>query len=349
MNVFCDYHHSGLLQSFILLFEHRFGGMVYRPIGRAWYDRGFWHVYPHPATVEQFLGIGGNTPDGSRRLNDVIDVGPPGVYKCFDIDSETSNRAITFEQFCAMKFDYIIATLPQHIEPFKKLVKLHQPQAKLIFQIGNSWTIEAGLAPNVMASAIINDVPPHINFVSYHQEFDTNIFRPQITTQNQIISSLINAYSHQPHFARDWQLFLALEKLMPDWRWQSFGGSGRDGVANGNKQVAQTIAGSRFVWHVKNGGDGYGHIIHNAYAMGVPPIVKISYYTGKMAGKLMVDGQTCINIDGLEPAAIVAKIKHFNESTRYEIMRQNVYNVFKSGVNFDADAKNIQNFLIKSH
>lgn len=348
MNIFCDFHHAGLLNSLIMLFERRLGGMIYRPIGTEWYKRGFWKVYDHPATVEQFLGIGGATPDGTPKLNEVIDQGPPGVYACHDIDSGYTNRGVTFEYFCKMPFDYVIASMPHHIEPFKRLVAEYKPTAKLIYQIGNAWTIEAGLAPNVMASAIINDVPPNINFISYHQEFDLDIFRPQPDTPNNVITCLINAYNTEPHFANDWWLFRETEAMTNGgWIWKSYGGQCRDGSRDGALEVAKAIAGSRFIWHVKNGGDGYGHIIHNAYAMGIPPIVKMSYYQGKLAGQLMVDGETCINIDDLCPRKIIDKIAYYNQPELYQRMRQNVYNVFKARVDFNQEQTQIEAFLGK--
>lgn len=321
------------------------GGMVYRPIGREWYNKNFWHVFEHPATVEQYLGIGGNTPDGSRKLNEVINYEPSGVYQCFDIDSEAFNRAVTLDYFQKMRFDFVIATIPTHIEPFKKLIAEYAPEAKLIYQIGNAWTIAAGEADNIMASAYIDNVPDRINFISYHQEFDLDIFRPQATTETNTIFSFINAYGHQAHFSSDWAMFKTLEKLMPDWDFKSFGGSCRDGALHGTKQVAEKISRARFVWHVKAGGDGYGHIIHNAFAMGIPPIVKMSYYRRKMAGDLMIDGATCINIDDLTPKQIIEKVTYYNDPDRYREMRQKAYAKFKEKVDFDAEEANLRQFL----
>lgn len=344
-NVFTDFHHASLLQSLILLFEKRLGGMIYRPIGRRWYDEGFWNVYQHPATVTQFLDINGATPDGTRPLNQIVDTGPPGVYQCHDIDSDMVNRAITLEYFEKMPFDFVLATIPSHIEPFKRLIAKYKPEAKLIFQIGNAWTTDAGTAPNVMASARIDNVPAEINFVEYHQEFDLDIFRPQTSKNERNILSFINVYDTQAHFQHDWRLFETLEKLLPEWQFASYGGQCRDGAMHGTKNLAKRMSEARFVWHVKAGGDGYGHVIHNAYAMGIPPIVKQSYYAGKLAGDLMEDGTTCINIDGLNPNQIITKIEHYNQNDRYETMRQNVYNVFKQKVDFDRDAENIKRFL----
>lgn len=343
--VLVDFHHASLLRSMILLFEQRLGGFAYRPIGLDWHRNGFWHVYDHPATVEQFLQVGGNSPDGTRKINEVAGESAPGVYLCHDIDSDTFNRAITFDEFIKTKFDYVIATIPQHVEPFKRLVRGHQPQAKFIYQIGNAWDIQADTSPNVMASAIVSNVPDGVNFITYHQEFDTSIFKPQQTSNQKLICSFMNVYNGQPHFEKDWLLFQRLETQMDDWVWRSYGGSCRDGAMHGTRALSAKMAECRFGWHVKNGGDGYGHVIHNLYAMGIPPIVKMQHYQNKLAGLLMEDGETCIAIDGLSESQIITKILHYNESERYETMRRNVYNRFSQIVDFDNEALNIAEFL----
>jgi hypothetical protein len=151
-NVFTDFHHASLLQSFILLFEKRLGGKVFRPIGTQWFDEGYWKVYDHPETVKQFLGINAATPDGTEPLNEVVGHIPmtenqrilspeDGIYLCHDIDSDTTNKAVTFNTFHQLPIDIVIATLPQHIEPFKKLAAEHWNKPKFIYQIGNQWEL----------------------------------------------------------------------------------------------------------------------------------------------------------------------------------------------------------------
>lgn len=353
MRVFTDFHHAGLLQSLILLFEKRLGGEVYRPIGTEWYKNGFWKVYDHPATVEQFLGIGGATPDGTPQLNDVQKIvgvgrgyGNAFVYHCKDIDSDETNKAITLQGFMALPFDIVIASLPYHIEPFKRLCEMHPSHPKLIYQIGNAWTVDAGLAPNVMASAIINDVPKDVNLITYHQEFDTEkIFTYTPPVESNKITSLINCFNTAGHFAQDWALFEKMHSLMPQFDFKSYGGQCRDGCMHGNKQVAQAIKDSRFIWHTKNGGDGYGHIVFNTGAVGRPMIVKRQYYAGKLGEALMIDGKTCIAIDGLNPQEIATKLSYYNDPERYQTMCQNVYTNFMQTVDFPNEAKTLKTFF----
>lgn len=359
MNVFTDFHHAGLLNSLIMLFEGRLGGAVYRPIGVDWSVNDYWAVYDHPATQAQFLGIGANTPDGTPPLNEVINKTGPFVYNCKDIESDTTNKAITFEGFCAMDFDIVIASVPQHVERFKKLIATHKKNAKLIYQIGNAWTVEAALAPNVMASAIINDVPEGINFIQYHQEFDLETFHPPVkgdpirgsdlawnfydleTMPEENIYSFVNVFQTFP----DFQMFEEVERRMPNWQFKSYGGQCRDGSANGTKEVAERMRESRFIWHTKAGGDGYGHVLYNTAAVGRPTINKASYYNGKMGQELLIDGETCINIDNLSIEEIVNKINYYSEPSRYAEMAKRVYANFQQKVDFDKEAEKIKQFL----
>lgn len=342
--VFTDFHHAGLLHSLIMLFEDRLGYELYRPIGTDWHEKGYWKVYDHPATVQQFLGIGGATPDGTPRLNEVEKY-EGGIYHCQDIDSGLLNKGITLDAFMNMDFDIVIASLPYHIEPFKKLCAEHPSKPKLIFQIGNAWTVEAGLAPNVMASAIINDVPDDINFISYHQEFDTGLFHQTNPSMDYTIYSFVNCFNVEGHFQKDWALFQKVERMMPDYEFKSFGGQCRDGSAHGVKEVADRMREAMFIWHTKAGGDGYGHIIHNSACMGKPMIVNASYYKGKLGEVLFKDGETSIHIDGLNPQQIVDKIKHYSEPERYAQLCKNAGENFRKHVDFEREAEAISLFL----
>lgn len=354
LNVFVDFHHASLLNSLILLFEKRLEGNVYRPIGTEWFEKGFWKIYDHPATVEQFLGINGATPDGTPRLNDVEKVigagdgsGKSFIYQCHDIDSGQNNKAITFEGFINTPIDIVIASLPQHVEPFKRLCELHPDKPKLIYQIGNQWDFENEKnVKNFMVSAKINNtIPDGVNVVEYHQEFDLNIFKPSPLPPENIISSFVNCFNIDGMFTQDWELFQKIESRMPDWKFRSYGGQCRDGAIGPSDKLAKYMNDAKFIWHTKNGGDGYGHIIHNAAACGKPMIVKKSYYSGKLGENLMIDGLTCIDIDGLNPTEIVDKILYYSDPARYSEMCEAVKLNFRIEVDFDKEFQYLKSFL----
>jgi hypothetical protein len=102
---------------------------------------------------------------------------------------------------------------------------------------------------------------------------------------------------------------------------------------------------ARFIWHTKAQGDGYGHVLHNAFAVGRPVITRIADYRGKLGEKLLIPDVTCIAIDDLSPSQIVDKINQFSEPGRYSVMCQAVYEQFLSIVDFDREAVELEEFL----
>ncbi len=350
MNVFTDFHHSALLRSLIILFEDRLGGQVYRPIGTEWAEQGFWKVYDHPATVQQYLTLAqGYRPiDGTPPLNKFVEdvkLDDPDLYICADPESESYNKAITLEKFKTMKFDIVIASIPAHIAPFKKLIELYQPQAKLVFQVGNAWDYGSMDVQNVLASTKPVEVPDHIHAVFYHQEFDLNIFKPEPFTKSRAIHSFVNILQGQA--VTD---FLKLEELLPDFTLKSYGAGNRDGIKNGVKEMARGINDADWVLHVKPGGDGYGHVIHNAFACGRPVITRKSDYLGCLAGDLMIDGVTCFDLDvhGTETvASLIRATQDYKNKPWLEEMGAAAHARFREVVNFDREEKEIKEWLTK--
>ncbi|MED3909878.1 hypothetical protein P4597_11900 [Peribacillus simplex] len=328
------------------MFEKRLGGTVFRPIGTEWNSKGFWKALVCPDPVKIYLEIG--TPMHNQVVR-YFNVNNPGTsslpaYLCQD-DSGFINKAITLDTFFQIPVDIVIASLPAHIEPFTHLCKIHPNKPKLIYQIGNAWPIEAGLAPNVMASALINDLPNHIHFISYHQEFDISIFYPDFSYPGQNIYSFVNCFNAIEAYDPDWQLFESVEKLMPDWNFKSYGGLCRDNRLDGFGKVAKRMRESRFIWHTKYGGDGYGHVVYNSAAVARPMIVKMEYYQDKLGRELMIDGETCLAIDGLSPQEVVNKILYYSDEKRYATLCKNVYKIFKEKVDFDKEENAMQSFI----
>lgn len=344
--VFTDFHHASLLQSFILLFEHRLDGDVYRPIGMEWAEQGFWKVYDHPATQQQYLTLaqGYKPQDGTRPLNNIRKI-EDDIYYCQDIDSDYYNKAITLEKFLSMPIDIVIASLPQHIDPFIKLANLHPNKPKLIYQIGNNWNVEGTmLIPNVMASAKV-DIPEWLHKIEYHQEFNTDVFYFHEPERTKNIYSFVNCFDVTPHFLPDANIFKSIEKRLNNWNFRIYGGQCRDGSADGANNLAARMAESRFIWHTKFGGDGYGHILFNSAAVGRPTITKLEYYKGKLGEKLLIDGETCVAIDGLNEDQILEKLAFYNEETNYNKMVYAVRDNFRRHVDFDREAEALKIFI----
>lgn len=341
-NVLSDCHHLGLFNSLRLLFEKRLGGNLYRPIGIDWLDKGFWRMAEiynnHPATVAQYLGINDTCIDKKTH------------YEIYEAGHDYIQKAITFDQFLALPIDIIIASIPQHIESFWKLSQVHPNKPKVIYQIGNVWDIQQCPIPNIMASAKVY-IPLKYHSIIYHQEFDTEIFNRNcnyIDAQcwpDDNIYSFINCLNTASIYQQDWQLFQDLEKAMPEWNFKSFGGSCRDGGISGVKNIADKMREAKFGIHLKNFGDGYGHVLFNFAAVGRPVIIKEQYYLGKLGGELIKDGETCITIDGLSIPQIIEKINYYNESSRYMKLCKNTYENFIKHVDFDKEAEQLKTFL----
>lgn len=341
MNVFVDFHHSSLLESLILLFEKRLKGKVFRPLGMEWFTEGYWKINDQLDTAKQFLSFGSIPSDGTPPLN------------------ENSEHTLSYSDFFKTDIDIVIASIPQHLEPFKRLCDLHPNKPKLIYQIGNQWDImNTTLTKNVMSSAHHHPkYPPEgVNYVEYHQEFDLHYFSPDkltltdeidgervLTYPEKSINSFINVFDRMS----DYPLFLDIENRMSrnGWTFKSYGGQCRDGNMQGVRNLSSKMRESRFIWHTKAGGDGYGHILHNAAAVGKPVIIRRSDYSGKLGENLLINGETCIEIDNLNPEQIVEKILYFSEPEDYMDMMRNVYWNFQRVVDFDREEQLIKQFI----
>lgn len=331
MKILSDFHHQSLYKSLQLLLEKRLGHTLYRPIGMDWYHKGYWDIYPSIDTAKQFLELGYIPKDGTNPLNVGI----------MDSDGDIQNT-ITLDEFKSMEFDILIASIPQHIEPFRNLIKNYQPNAKLIVQMGNNWPLGGYNIDNLLASTSIK-TPDSMNAVQYHQEFDTEkyFYYDDSVVSHESIVSFLNVI----HLTNDWPLFQELTKELPEYTFKAFGGQCPDGSLVGHKALADEMRKAKFIWQVKHTGDGYGHILFNSAAVGRPCIVKKSYYSGMLGEKLLIDDKTCINIDGLSTAQIVDKIKYFSDPDRYKEMCKNVYDNFNACVNFKEDAEKVNKFL----
>lgn len=346
MKVLVDFHHSSLLRSLIMLFEGRLGYKVYRPIGPEWFENGFWKINAQPDTAKQYLSYDQtyNPADGTPALNRYLKKmeDEKGVFYCLDPGGRELNRACSFYYVMNQKFDFLIATIPQHIEPFKQIIKRWQPQAKLIFQMGNQWTPAALNASNVMASAQLEDVPAGLHYIQYHQEFDTEIFKPAPVRPTKKIYSFINILQSMP---RAWADFQKLEQLLPEFEFKSFGGQCRDGNMTGPQQLARKMREAEFIFHVKDNGDGFGHVLHNAYAVGRPVITRRSDYQGKLGGRLLEPG-TCFDLDILDHEKVADDIRRLTKH-RAELRRmgERGAKTFKAVVNYEQESKEIAAWL----
>lgn len=344
INVFCDFHHQSLLRSFVLLFENRLGMNLYRPIGMDWYYNKYWDLNGLEVTAYQFLNMSYlKNIDGTPYVNESIGF-QNGVYTILDPGNTTTHKAIEFNVFIEKKFDFIIASVPSHISLFKNLIEKYQPDAKLIVHMGNNWGESYAIGHNLLAS--IKDTGwGNTNAVYYHQEFDTNIYKPINKFGFNKISSYINVIENNP----GWQDFLSLEKLLQPQgiEFRSYGGQCRDGAfASGTTELSNSMQNNDFIFHVKHGGDGYGHILYNAYACGKPTIIRSSYYKNCL-GEELFNSDNCIDLDTMSLEDASLKIKEIIlDKERLKQMSDAAYKSFTDHVDFAHDAEKIQKWLV---
>lgn len=344
IKIFADLHHQSLFTSLQFLFEGRLGGQLFRPIGVQWANEGFWEIArPYgndPRTISQFLGIRDEVKMETPPLNDIETEGKEHyVTKNVPIN----HKAVTLEQFKAMKFDILIASIPAHIKPYSELIKQFQPQAKLIFQIGNHFgPIDFDLAKNIMSSTAPFSVPTGTNKVFYHQEFDLNMFSYTPPSNTKNINSFVHCLKEKP---ADYHDYIEYKRLMPDFEFRSYGASCDDGCAQGEIEVAAGMKNSGFGFHLKDGGDGYGHVLFNWFACGRPVIVRKSQYKNKLADKLMIDGKTCIDLDKGNVEKNIKRIRECSEPERHTKMCEAAHKRFKDTVDFEQDARKIKKFI----
>lgn len=346
MKVFCDFHHSSLLRSLVLLFDNRLGMELYRPIGLEWFHKGYWAINELEDTAKQFLDLDQAIPkDGTPPLNTIAAGNhAEGIYMVLDPGGQSAHKACTFDYFINNRFDYVIASIPAHIEPFKQLIARYQPAAKLIVQVGNNWPVDVYRGLNVLASITPRRFVNDTNAIFYHQEFDTKIFRPTICTATRRIYSYVNIIQNTGIGWADWQ---QLKRILdgPGFDFKAYGGQCPDGNQTGPVELAKSMKESQFIFHVKPGGDGFGHIIHNAYAVGRPLITRPSHYQGQLAEQLLVPG-TFIDLDRYGPGEIKNIITRLTyDEVALRRMGLQCADRFKEVVNYEAEGQAIANWL----
>ena len=339
MNILADFHHAGLYASFHYLFENRLGCDLYRPIGREWFERGYWKIAEpygnYPGTIDQFLQIRSVPEDGTIPLNDPI-MGGEGIYCIEDKAHYYAQRAMTFDRFMEHDIDIIIASIPAHIPTYKQLIKKYKPNAKLVFHIGNiGWgeMLSKFKAENIMASIKEIPIPEGKNMVFYRQEFDLEVFKPTSVRPKKIISSFVHPAQSVPIYWGD------MVSHLPKYKCNDYQYS-----IQGTTNIADKMQQSKFGYHYKPGGDGFGHIIHNWLAVGKPVIVNLDDYKDKLTGELLIDGKTCIDLSIRSPKEVADIVREMPDK-KYREMCQETIRTFNSTVDFKRDSERVKEFL----
>lgn len=336
MNIFTDFHHGDLYYSLHLLFEKRLGHNLYRPIGMDWLHEGYWKIgdpYPGNVTAMQYLRTEGYIGEFPTNAEYYIE---GDVYYTYQPSQDFYHKAITLDTFKKMDFDIIISSIPAHDEAYAKLLDTYQPQAKHISQMGNIW--EQNRVKNVMCSfpqSRIN-VQSDQNVVFYNQEFDLDMFKYVSPLDTKRITSFV-------HLLPKPELFNKYKTALNNFEFKAYGVGTPDGCLMNHLDIANAMVNSTFGWHVKPGGDGYGHCLHNLLACGRPIITHLSDY--KHYSNLLIPGETCIDLEANTFERNIEIIKECSEPSVHRKMCETTYKVFKENVDFNSDAEKVKAFL----
>src|SRR3990167_4326943 len=144
MDVLCDFHHTDLFRSLRRLFEKRLGFRFYRPLGKDWWEHGY---YYHPEPV---YGRGCLTKASFHRghLRD-YDSNGPSHYPHGPDWREWS--WITLEE-ASEKIDLVISTHPSNELAFRRFCVERRPMAKSIRYIGNEGEYPSEYSQNLLCS-----------------------------------------------------------------------------------------------------------------------------------------------------------------------------------------------------
>jgi hypothetical protein len=110
--------------------------------------------------------------------------------------------------------------------------------------------------------------------------------------------------------------------------------------------VARTMQETGWIWHDKTVGDGYGHVLWTAAAIGRPLIGHAGYFKGMLGEPLWRDLETCIDLDKHPPERAVRLIRGISaDSEWYGAMSDELRQTFARLVDFDAEADAIRTAL----
>lgn len=328
VNVLADYHHPALYESLALLFEDRFGWNLYRPRGAEWWDQGYWSFINLGMSLDwtDFLGVGRDWKD-------------TGLYG--ELPGEQYPRpmkGVSLWEARATTWDYVLTSVWENQQGFARFAK--ESGAQFVHQIGNAaHAVDWRLPAKYMISATLDARKQPA--VVYHQEFDLKTFKYQKPGRNRRVSNFVLRF--------DWQTeayaqFVQARGLAPDFQWSDYGSLYGELVKQ--TDVAKAMSEAAFIWHDKPIGDGFGHAIHNAAAVGRPIVGHARHYNGRLAEPFWRDGETCIDLDRHPvPEAVELMREIMSVPSRHRRMCEAMYETFLATVDFEEDARKVRSLL----
>lgn len=326
MNILSDHHQADLTWSLHLLAK-RLGAKLYTPYGLEWYDQGYYRLYEHPRKKDparwlakqylqdMFYDFDGETGKSLETINGCLDY--PQI------------NLLTLERTKETQIDIVICSVNENQAYFAKLKEFY-PNAKFVRHIGNQLDMftDENSYPNMLASA----TAPYERFgkhkVIYRQEFDMNLFK------YRPLYNFNNIYSFQNDLEEDeeaWELWLRLRHELRNCNFKNYGVGNHDGKIFSKRTYIEKMLDSTFVFQRKFS-EGYGHVVHNAFALGRIMILNPHTYTQGIAAPLLEAYSTYIPIT--DYFTLHKTLSDYRVSDLQEIS-QNAHKRFTEVVNFD--------------
>lgn len=326
VRVLADWHHPGLWESLEILFGDRFGWELYAPRGMAWAEAGFWRFTHQDWAAPAYLIVQAAERDGYAEA-------PVPEYP------SRPRRVVTLEQADALRPDIVLASVPAHDASFRRLAD--RWGARYVYQMGNARQPTSRLADLTLASVI---TPKRPKTIRYHQEFSLETFAFAAPPPPGAKPAIGSFMLRLPTASCAYQ-WLAQDA---DVAWRDYGGADprSGGYLAPMTAVAAAMRDCAWIWHDKRIGDGYGHVVHNAAAMGRPLIGHAAHYRGRMAGAYWRDLETCIDLDKHSPAVAARLIRGISAQPEWLAeFGQAIRATFDREVDFAAEASEIAQAL----
>jgi hypothetical protein len=254
-------------------------------------------------------------------------------------------ETLTLGEFADAKIDVIMVTTSDMQEPWLKLQKELKPKAKLLREEGNviGW---ASLHPEYN-NLLTSDFPTYRqsvvpNKVLYHQKFDTEkVFVYEEPKHFDRITCFMPGFRS----AKEIEAFTSLHDF-GGMEFADYGHGSKRGFLSPKHRFVEEMVRTALVWHVKPGGDGFGHVIHSSLAMGRPVVTVADDYYGGQAWPLLLDGKTCILI-GKDATENSKKLKLYQDPDVLLEMSHAARDRFRSVVDYGWEKGKIADLLGK--